>query len=81
MVSIRIREALFAIIHGDAQPSGLLPVTLPANMDAVEMHCEDDSFDISPYRDSCGNTYAFGFGLNWSGEIRDDRTKKYIPIE
>ena len=75
------QEALFAIIHGDAQPSGLLPVTLPANMDAVEMHCEDDSFDISPYRDSCGNTYAFGFGLNWSGEIRDDRTKKYIPIE
>lgn len=60
-----------------AEPSGLLPVQIPADMETVERHCEDKPLDMIPYRDSAGNAYDFGFGLNWSGVIRDDRTRRY----
>ena len=72
------QDAILAIVHGDAEPSGLLPVVLPANMETVENHREDDPFDICPYTDSAENAYDFGFGLNWSGKICDQRTEKYI---
>lgn len=71
------QEALLTIISGSAEPSGLLPVQLPRDMETVERHCEDRPLDLIPYTDSCGNTYDFGFGLNWSGVIRDSRTEKY----
>ena len=71
------QDAMLTMIQGGAEPSGLLPVILPVNMETVEAHCEDDPFDICPYTDGAGNTYDFGFGLNWSGKISDDRTKKY----
>jgi len=32
------------------------------------------------HADSEGNTYDFGYGLNWSGVIKDARTEKYIKI-
>lgn len=35
------------------------------------------TFDLACHVDSEGNTYDFGFGLNWSGVIRDARTAKY----
>ena len=72
------QDATLSIIHGAAEPGGLLPVTLPANMETVEAHCEDDPFDLCPYTDTAGNSYDFGFGLNWSGKIRDYRTEKCI---
>lgn len=70
-------EAILTMISGGAEPSGLLPVQLPANMETVEKHCEDVPFDLRPYMDSVGNTYDFGFGLNWTGIIQDRRTEKY----
>jgi beta-glucosidase len=30
------------------------------------------------YTDNQGNTYDFGFGLNWKGQIRDSRTVTYV---
>lgn len=70
-------QAFVDIIAGKAEPSGLLPFEMPASMDDIERHNEDQPHDIRPYTDSDGNTYGFAFGLNWSGRIEDDRTKKY----
>ena len=71
------QEALLTLISGNAEPSGLLPVQLPANMETVELHCEDKPFDMVPYTDILGNAYDFAFGLNWNGVIQDERTEKY----
>ena len=65
------------IVSGRAEPSGLLPVQLPRDMETVEAHCEDRPLDRLPYVDDAGNAYDFGFGLNWSGVIRDERTEAY----
>ena len=71
------QEALLTVLSGNAEPSGLLPVQLPRDMETVEAHCEDKPLDLIPYTDSMGNAYDFGFGLNWSGVIRDSRTNRY----
>ena len=71
------QDVLLDILTGKAQPSGLLPVQLPDCMETVERHCEDLPFDMACYQDSAGNTYDFGFGLNWQGRIIDERTKKW----
>ena len=71
------QEAILTIVSGKAEPSGLLPVQLPRDMETVESHCEDKPLDMIPYTDSVGNAYDFGFGLNWSGIIRDGRTLRY----
>jgi beta-glucosidase len=65
------------IIAGQAEPSGLLPVQMPANMETVEAQFEDVPRDMKCHVDSDGNTYDFAFGMNWSGVIKDDRTAKY----
>lgn len=70
-------QAYIDIISGRAEPSALLPVQLPADMQAVEEHCEDKPRDIRCYRDADGNVYDFAFGLNWSGQIDDERTRRY----
>lgn len=70
-------EAALTMLSGGAEPSGLLPVQLPKDMDTVELHCEDKPLDLEPYVDSAGNAYDFGFGLNWQGVIQDERNKKY----
>jgi beta-glucosidase len=36
---------------------------------AVEAQLEDVGQDMTPYVDSLGNTYDFGFGLDWKGRI------------
>ena len=46
-------------------------------MDAVEGQAEYAPRDMECYEDAAGNVYDFGFGLNWSGQIRDERTEKY----
>ena len=71
------QEAVFTVLSGGAEPSGLLPVQLPADMETVEAHCEDKPFDMEPYTDTAGNRYDFGFGLNWSGIIFDERLERY----
>lgn len=71
------QQAILDIVSGRFEPSGLLPIQLPADMETVEAHFEDTPFDMTPYTDSVGNVYDFGFGLNWHGVIKDDRVKKY----
>ena len=46
-------------------------------MEAVEKQLEDVPRDMECYVDAAGNTYDFGFGMNWSGVIQDERTEKY----
>jgi beta-glucosidase len=70
-------QAILDIISGAAEPSGLLPMQMPADMKTVETQKEDVPFDMVCHVDSEGNTYDFGFGLNWSGVIKDSRVEKY----
>ncbi len=70
-------QALLDIISGAAEPSALLPLQMPANMETVEGQAEDVPHDMECYKDSEGNVYDFGYGLNWSGVISDARTEKY----
>lgn len=70
-------QAFLDLISGKAEPSGLLPFQMPANMEEVEKQKEDLPRDMKSYRDTLGNTYDFGYGMNWKGVIRDARVKKY----
>lgn len=38
---------------------------------------EDVPFDLECHVDTDGNTYDFAYGLNWSGQIQDERTAAY----
>lgn len=69
--------AMFDIITGKAESSGLLPLQMPADMDTVEAQYEDVPRDMECYVDSEGNTYDFTFGMNWSGVINDERVAAY----
>jgi beta-glucosidase len=61
-------QALLHVALGLREPSGGLPVTFPASMEAVERQLEDIA-DTEPFIGSAGNAWSFGFGLNWSGVI------------
>ena len=76
-------EVILEIVAGKTEPSGLLPIQMPANMDTVEMQYEDVPRDMECHVDSEGNTYDFSFGLDWDGVIQDERVTKYNvdPIE
>jgi len=74
-------QAILDIITGAAEPSGLLPMQMPADMKTVETQKEDVPFDMVCHKDSEGNTYDFGFGLNWNGVIKDARVEKYRKTE
>ena len=62
--------------RGGGAPPLCSPAQQPASMEAVEsssrMPC-----DMECCVDAAGNTYDFGFGMNWSGVIQDERTEKY----
>jgi len=70
-------QALMDILSGATEPSGLLPLQMPADMQTVETQKEDVPQDMKPYTDSEGNIYDFAYGLNWKGVIKDARTTKY----
>jgi len=70
-------QAMLDIISGVAEPSGLLPLQMPADMKTVELQKEDVPHDMQPYKDSEGHVYDFGYGMNWKGVISDSRTIKY----
>jgi beta-glucosidase len=70
-------QALMDILAGKTEPSGLLPLQMPADMQIVETQKEDVPQDMKPYTDSEGNIYDFAYGLNWKGVIKDARTAKY----
>lgn len=69
--------ALMEIVSGASEPSGLLPMQMPADMATVEQQLEDVPHDMVPYVDTDGNPYDFAFGLNWKGVIKDGRVAKY----
>lgn len=78
LVSFGVQDqAILDILSGEAEPSGLLPLQMPADMQTVEEQFEDTPHDMRPYVDSEGNVYDFAFGLNWSGIIEDLRTETY----
>ncbi|TAL48012.1 MAG: beta-glucosidase, partial [Chitinophagaceae bacterium] len=70
-------QAILDILTGKAEPTGLLPLQMPANMQTVEQQKEDVPHDMQCYKDSEGHVYDFGYGLNWKGVIKDARTVKY----
>jgi beta-glucosidase len=70
-------QAILDIVTGVYEPTGLLPLQMPASMKTVELQAEDKPFDMECHVDSEGNKYDFGFGLNWSGAIHDPRTDRY----
>jgi beta-glucosidase len=69
-------QAVLDILSG-VEPSGLLPLQMPANMETVEQQLEDLPHDMKVHVDSEGNAYDFAFGLNYKGVIRDKRTSTY----
>jgi beta-glucosidase len=71
-------QAVLEIISGAFEPSGMLPFQMPDDMNTVEHQKEDVPFDMTCFKDSQGNIYDFGFGLNWNGVISDARTDKYV---
>jgi beta-glucosidase len=78
LVSFNVQDqALLDVLTGLAEPSGLLPLQIPADMETVEQQREDVPHDMECHVDSEGNTYDFAFGLNWQGPISDTRTARY----
>ncbi len=71
-------RAILDVLSGAYEPSGLLPMQVPADMKTVEEQFEDLPHDMRCHVDAAGNCYDFGFGLNWSGRISDERTAKYL---
>ncbi len=65
------------ILSGKVEPSGLLPMQMPLDLRTVQLQEENVPHDMAPFKDSMGNTYDFGYGLNWKGVIKDARTNKY----
>ena len=70
-------QALLDLLTGEQEPSGLLPLQMPANMETVETQKEDVPHDMQVHVDESGNRYDFAFGMNWKGVINDARVKKY----
>ncbi len=70
-------EALCRIAAGVDEPSGLLPMQMPRDMDAVEKHLEDVPRGMTCYTDTQGHCYDFAYGMNYSGVIDDARVRRY----
>lgn len=70
-------DAVLDVITGRYEPTGLLPVQMPADMETVEAQNEDCAFDMRVFTDSEGHAYDFAYGMNYSGVISDERTMKY----
>lgn len=70
-------EALCRIAAGLDEPSGLLPMQMPKDMDAVEAQPEDVPREMECYTDSEGHRYDFAYGMNYGGVIDDARVRRY----
>jgi len=63
-------ESLWDAIRGRFNPTGKLPMSLPADQAAVDANAPDvpgyaESFDYS-YTNAAGDDYVFGFGLSYT---------------
>ncbi|MDZ7880673.1 MAG: glycoside hydrolase family 3 N-terminal domain-containing protein [Saprospiraceae bacterium] len=75
LINFRVQDqAILDIVAGKTEPSGLLPMQMPADMSTVEKQAEDDHQDMKCHTDTEGSVYDFGFGMNWKGVIKDART-------
>lgn len=74
-------QAILEMLTGNTEPSGLLPIQMPADMQTVEKQNEDVPHDMECFKDSQGNVYDFGYGLNWKGVIKDARSAKYNKVK
>ena len=78
LLSFKVQhQAVLDIVSGASEPSGLLPMQMPADMRTVEEQCEDLPHDMRPLVDADGNCWDFAYGLGWKGVISDWRTEKY----
>ncbi|OMH25127.1 hypothetical protein BKD30_06580 [Tersicoccus phoenicis] len=63
-----LTDALVDLIRGAVTPSGTLPYTIPADVDAVTAKASDIPGTEEPsgyaYRDATGSAYVFGYGLD-----------------
>ena len=62
-------EALVDVIRGRFNPTGKLPITIPASQEAVELNASDvpgyaETFDYT-FTNAAGDDYTFGFGLSY----------------
>ncbi|WP_339230504.1 glycoside hydrolase family 3 N-terminal domain-containing protein [Oceanobacillus sp. FSL K6-2867] len=62
-------DAIVDVIRGNFNPTGKLPFTVPADMEAVENNASDvpgyaEAFDYA-YTNADGDDYALGFGLSY----------------
>jgi beta-glucosidase len=71
-------QAILDLLTGVAEPYGMLPLQMPVDMTVVEKQMEDVPHDMTCYTDETGNTYTFGFGMNWKGVINDERKQRYV---
>ena len=69
--------ALARIVAGMDEPTGLLPLQMPRDMDDVEAQLEDVPRDMACYTDTAGHRYDFAFGMNYAGVIDDERVRRY----
>lgn len=70
-------QVILDLMTGRYEPSGLLPMQMPADMATVEEQAEDTPRDMRCHRDADGHLYDFAYGLNWRGVIEDERVEKY----
>lgn len=70
-------RAVLDIVSGACEPSGLLPMQIPADMETVEAQLEDVPRDMRCHVDAAGHAYDFGYGMNWAGVIDDERVRTY----
>jgi len=74
-------RSMLPLMLGQVEPSALLPVQMPLDMNAVERQNEDVPRDVDVFVCSRDNGFDFAFGLNWSGRIQDARTERYdVPV-
>ena len=75
--STPLETAILNIVTGKAEPRGLLPMQVPADMETVEEQGADVPRDVTCHIESEGNAYDFSFGLNWSGRNQDQCVETY----
>jgi beta-glucosidase len=80
LVNFRVQDqAILDMLVGKAEPSGMLPMQMPLDMQTVEKQAEDVPQDMKCHKDAAGNVYDFGFGMDWKGVIKDQRVQSFKP--
>ncbi|NOU98936.1 glycoside hydrolase family 3 N-terminal domain-containing protein, partial [Paenibacillus planticolens] len=78
-------EALLDVLRGRYNPTGILPITIPANQAAVENNASDvpgyaENFHYA-YTNVAGDDYTFGFGLSYGAKTTLAGSSSVAPGE